>query len=264
MNSGKANEIKMTKHKKRTYEEMYGVEGAKRKKKAISTTMKKRIATDPTAAAHVKELSKLGQKAMAENREEVSSKMSKSNKVVSNRPDIRKKNSISKKKYWDSLTPERKEERVRGSVLKYKKVTRIIDSVSYTCRSKFEADFIDVLVKLKIEFQYESLIVPSIRFSKRYYPDFYLPNFNLILELKSRSWLKVWGTQEKIVGQLEDEILSVYKNNYEISFIWYEDFYANPEPSRLNWVRNIVERKVQRLCGEDSKPISRRIASDIS
>ena len=62
-----------------------------------------------------------------------------------------------------------------------------IDGTIYSCRSKLEYSICSILESLNIMFEYENIEIDYFRedgSKHKYLPDFYLPNYNLIIEGK--------------------------------------------------------------------------------
>lgn len=82
-------------------------------------------------------------------------------------------------------------------------------------RSSYETDYANKLDTLKVEYEVESLRIEYYNSAKREYrcaiPDFYLPNTNTIVEIKSKWTL---DTQE-----MKDKIKSYLENGYNFKLI---------------------------------------------
>ena len=82
-------------------------------------------------------------------------------------------------------------------------------------RSSYESDYANKLDTLKVEYEVESLRIEYYNSAKREYrcavPDFYLPNTNTIVEIKSR-----WTLDPQ---EMKDKIKSYLENGYNFKLI---------------------------------------------
>ncbi len=87
--------------------------------------------------------------------------------------------------YWESLTPE--ERTALLDKLSFKTYNVKIGKDKYSFRSKLEIKAAEYFFENGFEFEYESLFIPYNHMGRKrnYIPDFYLPNYNLIVEVKS-------------------------------------------------------------------------------
>jgi hypothetical protein len=90
--------------------------------------------------------------------------------------------------------------RLNGWGRRYK--YRSLENGEITLRSKWERDVAKFLDKYRINWEYETLIIPYYDTEKKLLrntvPDFYLPDFNLFIEIKGNGEIGSQNTQDKL------------------------------------------------------------------
>ena len=126
-----------------------------------------------------------------------------------------------------------------------------LDGVSFKFRSKLEVLFARLLIESGFSFEYETLRIPykdSNNEKHTYIPDFYLREYNLVIEIKDKGNLNNKSRPYKNITEKEE---ATKEAGYNYIILWNTDFYANLEPSLPNHFLELVGRKVQSIGSED-------------
>ncbi|HOU76431.1 MAG TPA: hypothetical protein PK957_04955, partial [Candidatus Dojkabacteria bacterium] len=125
---------------------------------------------------------------------------------------VSRNKSISQKEYWNNLSDDEKQERIRlfmkqcplNGSSKF-----LYQNISY--RSPLEVFVAEILTNLNLKFKYEDSMI-KMENGKRHIPDFYIPKYNLFIESKGRSFEPI----ESVLYKKEQAIKQGY--NYEIVY----------------------------------------------
>ena len=163
---------------------------------------------------------------------------------------FREKCRIASRKYWDNIDEDTKkiniarwnngwknwynnldeEERLakqhRCRVRRMIKVN--INGIDYTFKSQLEFIIANFLAKNNIIFEYESIVIDISKYNninsrKKYYPDFYIPKYNLILESKGLYRKSKNETNEDVLNFLNVQLIATLndKRYFSYEYIWY-------------------------------------------
>jgi len=173
-------------------------------------------------------------------------KKRRNNKILDEQ--FKKKCSVASLKYWNNITSEQKQKRIdllvnywkswynslsfneqknyrKNSVNKKQQLnTIVLGNKFYKFKSKFEKFVAEFLYIHNIKFEYEYLKIRYVHNNiiKNHIPDFYLPEFNSIIECKAFFKIhKNYNIEEAKLLQKDKEI-AILNNNYKYFLILYE------------------------------------------
>ena len=176
--------------------------------------------------------------------------------------DMRAKRGRAIKKTWDDKSPEQKLEQISKSRKGVEKLSILFGDTKYTFRSSYERRFACFLYGEDIIFEYESMAIPYVfdGGTKVYIPDFYLPKFNLICEVKPKAFVDEQQNQYKRQAVLNEGYSFTFITEFELDNLpfWKAKVllkinYANRQLSTPNSLVSNVGVKVQRLSVEDEE-----------
>jgi predicted transcriptional regulator len=101
----------------------------------------------------------------------------------------------------------------------YKKIEKMINNKKYIFRSKFELNTAIILADLGIEFEHESFTVP-IKNGHYHLIDFYIKQFNLIIECKSSY------NRRKNLYQILDDVITKKKCSENIGYNYEMNWFS--------------------------------------
>ena len=174
-------------------------------------------------------------------------------------PEMRTKRGQAIEKAWNKKTDLEMLQHASKSVRNSKKIKAVLGNAVYQFRSSWEFGFASYLYDAQVPFLFESLVIPYFieGKKKRYIPDFYLPELNLICEIKPSTFISYKCNQVKAKACLDLGYNFTFVTEKILSLLpfWKAKVlidYANQQPSVSNTLRLLVETKVQRPEVEES------------
>jgi len=149
----------------------------------------------------------------------------------------------------DSDNPEERYRMRANLVLKENKKYETLDGT--LVRSIAERDIANFFIRHGIDYQYESRVdwCDKGHFGKRYYPDFYLPDFDLYLEhwaiIRKEKMPKWFNKKPEEYLQEREWKLSQFKK-YRKKLI---------ETNHELWIKGELEKKLMELCNQNGIPL---------
>ena len=175
-----------------------------------------------------------------EKRKEIAAKCCKTlieyNNNIENKNKKYKKIAESLRNYYKNMDPETKLAILKNSIFKIRrfgghKISKCIGDIEYKFRSVPEIWIAETLEELKINWEYESLRILYVFENKQhiYVPDFYLKDYNLVIEFKGYNFI------EEHVQECKEYYTK--KAGYNYSLVMYK-----PKNELVSYIKQILNR----------------------
>jgi len=168
-------------------------------------------------------------------------------------PEVRAKRGRAIEEAWSRKKDSEILQHALKSFRASKRIEVTLGDSTYYFRSSWEFGFASYLYDVQVPFLFESLAIPYFikGKKKRYIPDFYLPELNLICEVKPLCLVSYECNQVKANVCLDQGYDFTFVTEKILSLLpfWKAKVlldYANQQPSVSNILRLLVETKVQR------------------
>lgn len=158
------------------------------------------------------------------------------NNNIENKNKKYKKIAESLRNYYRNMDPETKLAILKNSIFKIRrfgghKISKYIGGIEYKFRSVPEIWIAETLEELKINWEYESLRILYVFENEQhiYVPDFYLKDYNLVIEFKGYNFI------EEHVQECKEYYTK--KAGYNYSLVMYK-----PKNELVSYIKQILNR----------------------